>query len=420
MDIDPNAEDDTYALFKHAVLSQPDSGTERTGPPPKHKCFRGMGYAGRFITAEEMRGCNTAQCLLNKAHHSAAAEEPDDQDFEREGSFYLSGLCGHVCSRDGGGEEFVPARHGVADAFVDSWVWQNVRYSETAVPFHPACFDIFSRLSRTRFGYINVEALGNWIFDSNHDDVDHVSSDPNVRSSSRQWWDHLDGCEYLGANPLIIPRLAPILQAAIGKDDSFNPQNGAFDIPSNEGAEDVFSSLPLELRLQTLSCLGSSDIANLRLASRTFRQLPILLWRDLLLKEMPYLWEVWSDDLPFIWATVQFEDVVEHEKVEMEIRTWRTRTQDIIKAELPETLDAWQQHVDEILLRRATSLWEKKRADTLEKMVTRLPALNTNWYKVYTGITRNWEELKGLQNRRRVWKDIGVIVEKLDEYTLPA
>lgn len=259
------------------------------------------------------------------------------------------------------------------------------------------------------------------MFDYNNgDDVDHVSSDPNVGLSSQQFWEHLDGCEYLGANPLLIPRLAPILQAAIEKDTNFNPQDGAFPVSGNEGASDVFGSLPLEMRLQTLSYLGSSDIANLRLASRTFRQLPILLWRDLLLKEMPFLWEVWSDELPFIWATVQFEDVVEHEQVEIEIGTWRARTRDIIKANLPEILDAWEQHIDEILLQRDNNFLEKEQADALKKMVPGLPALKTNWYKVYTGITRNWKNLKGLQNRMRIWKDIGVIVEKLDQYTLPA
>lgn len=119
MDIDSAVEDDTYALFKHAVSSLPEPGTEKTGP---HNCFRGIGYKGRFITAEEMRGCNTAQCLISKANHGAEAEEPDDQDFEREIPFCLSGLLGHVCSRDGSDKSFVPARHGVTDAWVDSWV----------------------------------------------------------------------------------------------------------------------------------------------------------------------------------------------------------------------------------------------------------------------------------------------------------
>jgi hypothetical protein len=117
MDIDSDLEIDTYDLFKRADLSL--SGNT---PPPKHKFFRGNGYNGRLITAEEMTGCCTAQCLLIKAQHDAEAQEPDDQDFEIASKFRLTGLCGFVRSRDCGGESFRPSRHGVGDALVESWV----------------------------------------------------------------------------------------------------------------------------------------------------------------------------------------------------------------------------------------------------------------------------------------------------------
>jgi hypothetical protein len=297
---------------------------------------------------------------------------------------------------------------------------QEVTEPETAVPFHTACFDIFSRLSRKRFGYVNFDALGKWLFDRRSGHFEPESSDPNVRLSSDQWWEHRAGCEYLSANPLLIPRLTPILQAAIEQDGNFDPRNGAFDVQVHEKEGDVLSSLPLELRFQTLSYLASSDIANLRLASRTFRQLPVLIWRDLLLKEMPYLWEVWSDDLPFIWATTKFEDVVEHGKLAEEVGTWYARTAAIIKEELPESFDAWEKDVQVLLSQRDDNFLEKGRADALTRLVTGLPASKTNWYKVYTEITRNWKDLKGLQNRKRIWKDIGVIVGKLDKYTKSA
>ncbi|KAF3005603.1 hypothetical protein E8E13_001920 [Curvularia kusanoi] len=399
-------DDDTYTSFKHTISSD---------PPPKHDCFRGKGYNGKYITAQEMRGCNTAQCLLSKIYYSPDAD--DDQEFERQSSFFLSGLCGNVKSRDGGGEEFLPSRHGLEYVNVDSWFVED----DTAIPFHPTCFDIFCRLSRKHFGHIDLEALGKWIFDPhNHLDAKGVSSDPNVSSCSDQWWDHRDGCEYLSANPLLIPRLAPILQAAIEKDDVFDPCDGAFDVPTGDDFGDAFSCLPLELRLQILSYLTSSDIANLRLTSRTFRQLPILLWRDLLISEMPYLWEVWSDDLPFIWATVQFEDVKQHLKVQEESATWYATTEETIREDLPEALNAWKQHVKSYLPEKFDMFLEKQRAEALKEIVTGLPASKTNWYKVYTEIRRNWKDLKGLQNRKRIWKDIGLIVDRLEQPTVPA
>ncbi|CAI6338064.1 unnamed protein product [Periconia digitata] len=409
MDIDNEPEDQLYMMFRYFINNE---------PRPKHKCDRGRGYDGKSITAIEMRGCNTAQCLLSKAHHdSAMREEADDQDFERGGRYCLSGLCDHVRSRDSGSEEVVPSRHGVSRPYVDNVSIQADGDNFTAIPFHPACFDIFSRLSRKRFGYINFEALGNWCFDQ-HDWDSVESNDKNVKKCSDQWWNHRDGCEYLAANPLFIPDLAPILRGVVQDDENFSPQNGSFNVPPNyhDGdGDDVFNTLPLEIRLQTLSYLSSSDIANLRLVSHTFRQLPIFLWRDLLKAEIPWLWEVWSDDVPFIWATTTNEAIVEHRKIEEETRVWRDNARTIIKQEMPEIYDEWDQDVAKLLSERPGFL-EAGRADAMNEMV-RLPIGKTNWFQLYTEITRNWKSLKGLQNRKRIWIDVEKIVDELIEYS---
>ncbi|CCD47847.1 hypothetical protein BofuT4_P113510.1 [Botrytis cinerea T4] len=55
---------------------------------------------------------------------------------------------------------------------------------------------------------------------------------------------------------------------------------------------DLFEKLPIELKQIILCELGSKDIANLRLVSRAFRQLPQQLFRDLLVKELPWFWEI--------------------------------------------------------------------------------------------------------------------------------
>lgn len=61
----------------------------------------------------------------------------------------------------------------------------------------------------------------------------------------------------------------------------------------DSNAHDSFMILSLELRLQILSSLTSKDIANLRLATPCFRQLPISFFHTLINKEMPWLWEAW-------------------------------------------------------------------------------------------------------------------------------
>jgi hypothetical protein len=206
------------------------------------------------------------------------------------------------------------------------------------------------------------------------------------------------------------------MQDAIQHDPTFNPRNGAFDVPAYHGMGDVFDKLPLELRLQVVSYLPSSNIANLRLSSRAFRQLPIFLWRDLLLTEMPWLWEVWSDEAPYIWAITTHGVVVAHEKTEEEIQVWHNHARTVIKQEMPEIFDYWDADVQQMLSKRVGVL-EAARADALSKMVTGLPVTNTNWYKLYTDITRNWKDLKGLQNRKRIWSDIERIVRRLEKYT---
>ncbi|KAF1950717.1 hypothetical protein CC80DRAFT_426304 [Byssothecium circinans] len=432
MNIDVGPEDDAYILFKGTlVLSLPSLRTKNyysyrpdnitQDPPPPHNCFPGSGYKGTFITAEEMLGCNTAQCLLSKAHHEhGTRDEQDDQDFERGGRYCLSGLCDHVRSRDCGGETILPARHGVSAPIIDSIVLEHIQAGDnyTAIPFHPTCFDIFSRLSRQRFGYVNFEALGQWCFaeSSSCAAVNRVSSDENVRANIEQWWQHIEGTEYLAANPLFIPRLTPILRNAIQHDPNFSPMNGAFNVPDHHGEADIFTKLPLELRLQILSYLPSQTIANLRLSSRTFRQLPILLWRDLLLTEMPWLWEVWSDDVPYIWATTTYTAVVEHEQTGKELQDWLEKSRAVIKEEMPDIFNEWDTDVRKVLSKRVGYL-EAGRAEALRTMVTGLPVAKTNWYRLYTDIVRNWGDLKGLWNRERIWRDVGEIVRKLDKYT---
>jgi hypothetical protein len=76
-------------------------------------CIHARGYSGYRIRAEEMKGCNILQCLFRKER--TWSPEADDQPFELEGNYYLSGLSGHVPSRDYGSPQYPVERHNHGD-----------------------------------------------------------------------------------------------------------------------------------------------------------------------------------------------------------------------------------------------------------------------------------------------------------------
>ena len=90
-------------------------------------CVHHGGYSGSRITAQQMKGCTTSQCLVRKSPEWLL--EPDDQRFELAGDYFLSGLSGHMPSRDSGGPEFVPIRHGVDRAYPDNCFYNDVSAS---------------------------------------------------------------------------------------------------------------------------------------------------------------------------------------------------------------------------------------------------------------------------------------------------
>lgn len=113
-----------------------------------------------------------------------------------------------------------------------------------------------------------------------------------VRRGRAEWWQHRAGDKFLAANPLQIPALSVLFEATNRPQGSFNARSSPFTACSTALSHkgDLFVTLPEELRNIVLSQLGSKDIANLRLASRTFYHLPITLWHDLMMKELPWIW----------------------------------------------------------------------------------------------------------------------------------
>lgn len=166
---------------------------------------------------------------------------------------------------------------------------------------------------------------------------------------------------------------------------------------------DPFAYLPTEISHLILSYLPSADVANLRLVSRKFEQLPLSMFHWLIREEMPWLWEVWSDEAPSFWTTTTKTELLDRHKRESEHKKDLRMYRNVIKEELPEMYDAWvaaEPSFDEF--------------EPLSRVVPyhALPRTRTNWYKLYRAIATNWKDLKGLQNRRRIWASINKMTEQ--------
>jgi hypothetical protein len=389
------------------------------------RCEDWNGYSGYDISVEEMRGCQTAQCLVRKPRGLKFEPLPDDQDFEKDGDFFLSGLTDHMPSRDSGFPQLTPARHNCDEPHAENCMWSPEVAHDYALPFHPSCFEIFNRTTLHLYGHANVNALTSWwSLDAGYDEFHRFPRDPNVSKCAQQDWFHHRGTAYLVANPLFVPRLSVILEAAIDRSSNFSPQHSAFQVlHSDKSVNDPFHLLPTELLFEILDQLPSKDIASLRLSSRVLSGIPISYFRKLILRDMPWLWEAWGTpggtltQMPYSsWTTITAYDAkLKMRKSESELAGLSDYV-DIVKQEMPELAH----QVDEDFARRYQEIVAARKRkfilDEQDRTPFYLPPNETNYFTLYTLITRHWSELQGLQNRRRIWTDCEEILRRVEAY----
>jgi hypothetical protein len=363
-------------------------------------CVDSQAYNGNHISVEEMRLCNTVQCLIEKESQTRDwlpewDSESDDEEFEGESSHFLSGLGDRIGSWEDDAH-CSPERHDVGE--LDPAIGTS-GFASGDMAFHPYCLEIYRRVSTLRVGTIDIEGLAIW-WDLGHE-CSAIPMHAAIRRGTEQWWQHRAGDEFLAANPLQIPALTALFDAASRPYKDFNARSSPFTAqptkPSNNS--DLFERLPEELRDIVLAYLSSKDIANLRLASRTFYYLPITLWHDLMQKELPWIWEAWTDR-PYsaLACTTRNElDVIDE--------SLNSRLQVL------EALDGDQQAAIE----QAHHEHKERYAEMLEPQPVRhLHRLRTDWYWLYCQINRGWKDIKGLQNRERIWKTLEFVVRRVN------
>jgi hypothetical protein len=268
------------------------------------------------------------------------------------------------------------------------------------MPFHPWCFDIFARQSKVQFGKVNLDGLMNWRnAESSYEDFHEFPRIADVLEGQEQWWEHVPGKEYLAANPLYVPGLPALLQDAAEEDASLDYERSFTSLPGTGERADCLSALPLDLRLHIVSFLDSTDLTNLRAASRTFTTLPNGVWYRLVRQDMPWLFEAWDEEIqhtPSFWTTMTANEIQYVDNV-------RQRYSNILQNE-----HMTQDGILDDLMARPRDVPDQ----------VKLPRATTNWHKVYTQIKANWDRLKGLQNRQRIWEDVEEILRRIRKYEI--
>ncbi|PGG97754.1 hypothetical protein AJ80_09643 [Polytolypa hystricis UAMH7299] len=406
------------------------------------KCQNQEGYHSSRIPPEEMRGCHTVQCLIRKKQ--GWQPRADDLDFERESECHLTGVTTHMPS-SGNILKFAPVRHGVNDINAESdFVLETTQeqLNEIGLPFHPTCFELYVQASRRFLGHVDIDSLI------------HIRDQaclarkpfpiiyhPDVLSDREQVWIHRAGHEYLSANPIFIPGLKPLLQSSISSpDENFNLSNSAFsetrppqpqphNIQKEEEEEeenDPFLHLPPEITQTIASHLPPKSIANLRLTSRAFTHLPISFFRHLLLREMPFLYEIWpshqqqpSSPPPYPWSRIMARDLHAEQDARRAFDIDFATRAAVIRADMtPEAYEEWLKH------EAPDAVWEWPEHPDQREMREEveivggglmLPVQRMNWFRVYRDIRRQWDVLKGLRNRERIWGCVMQIIGEVEK-----
>ncbi|KAL3443125.1 hypothetical protein BJX65DRAFT_209572 [Aspergillus insuetus] len=370
---------------------------------PGPGCREAVAYPGASISLAEMRGCRTAQFLVHKTC-AKGDWKPDgfNEDWEMSEDWFLSGVCDGMTSRDCGFPTVWPARGGVADVISDNvnFFPEQTEPNSIAMPFHPWCFDIFTRQSKMQFGKVNVDGLMNWRnAESSYEDFDAFPRIADVFEGQEQWWEHVPGKEYLAANPLYVPGLPALLRGAAEDVECMDYERPFASSPGTRQSVDRLGALPLDLRLHIVSFLDSTDVTNLRAASRAFTTLPNGVWYRLVRQDMPWLFEAWDEEIqhtPSFWTTMTANEIGYVDRV-------RELYSNVLQDE-----HMTQDAILDDLMARPRGVPDQ----------VKLPKANTNWHQVYTQIKANWGRLKGLQNRQRIWEDVEEILRRIRKYEI--
>lgn len=178
-------------------------------------------------------------------------------------------------------------------------------------------------------------------------------------------------------------------------------------VKSKDGALDPFTPIPPEIRFMVLNSLSRRDTANLRLASPAFVQLPQTYFRRLISIEMPWVWEVKSHqskqlDWYKLWCRLFAADG--NNDMDQKARKWRR--------------GVWEATYRKYRSKHGNSNQEPTTDVSMADLRTidkECDAMIEAAYESGELIRREgeYEEVRGLRNRRRIYNDIEEILRRI-------
>lgn len=374
-------------------------------------CASTHGYNGNHITVDEMKGMHTMQSFVPKNLRWKPAN--DDEDFELDPTVpvSLSGLYDRlsvptdlVPKR----KDFFPSRHGTKSAVVTNAVWEAEHAKVSAMPFHPACLEVYKRASLKRSGEVDILGLVNWyrLEATRNLFLNKFPRAREVVNARKESWEHHAGDQWLGANPCFVPDLNALIDDVEDEIDS-KVKNEDKSPENDANCEGICASMYIEL----FPNLSTEELADPAKVAAALAALPKDHFRELIMQEMPWLWEVWCDRPMSSWATqtaqglkLKWAGDLKSRRERLEIMITCLEAKSVLSREEKLALQSMLLEMDEI---------DAKQHMARQLEARQLPKDGTDWLKIYIQLKTKASSINGLRNRQRIWKDCNFILDRI-------
>ncbi|KAI1017205.1 hypothetical protein LB505_002028 [Fusarium chuoi] len=421
---------------------------DHSNVPPEHiaspSCQSLQGVNGHVLSVAQMKNCRNIRYLVPKSSSWKADSSDQLLEASRDNLFYVSGESNGsnmIESRNFRGiHSLYPPRHGLKEIST-SWVFvsegcMELEKSLIPLPVHSYCLDIYAKTSLHRLGYIDLNGLWHWREMRNMPAAyglegripERIRTQTHLTELQRartQWdfpWIHIPGDEWLVANPVEIPGMSRVLQSCMED----------LKIKGHTQHTRGFLALPAEIIQHTLSFLDITDVDNAAKTCRAMFTLTKPTFRESVLRDMPWLWEVlenneypasrdclptWDPLCPLgippptlpvglepeeeeedRWALVLFEEP-EMEQVYNATKAANRQCREEIIAPYHEKLKALLK--DWHGFRRNVEAWLRGKGERRDM----------NWRRVWLFFSPATSPLPGIRNRVRIWEDCQSIMD---------